>query len=91
VNEFKRLVPSFQKFLDEQTEEEQKRKALSLELEKENKIRDEKAREAELERQKEELQRRSIQVSERYRFSPLPNFVLSRKLLSGTRTGTGTV
>jgi hemerythrin-like domain-containing protein len=64
VKEFKRLVPNFQQHLEDEEQAERTRQAQNLELEKENKIREEKARETELERQKEELQRRSIQVLE---------------------------
>jgi CO dehydrogenase/acetyl-CoA synthase beta subunit len=62
IQEFTRIVPSFQQFLAQHEEAELSRSAQSEELEQENKIQDEKDRETQMEKQSEEMQRRSIQV-----------------------------
>ncbi len=62
LREFGRIVPSFQLHLEEQAAAEQERSALTLAAQQENKIQEEKDRETQMEKQSEEMQRRSIQV-----------------------------
>ncbi len=61
LREFGRIVPSFQLHLKEQAAAQQERSALTLAAQQENKIQDEKDRETQMEKQSEEMQRRSIQ------------------------------
>jgi hypothetical protein len=62
LREFGRIVPSFQLHLEEQAAAQQERSALTLAAQQENKIQEEKDRETQMEKQSEEMQRRSIQV-----------------------------
>ena len=62
IREFSRIVPNFQLYLEDQEQAEQTRLALNVVTEQENKIQEEKDRETQMEKQSEEMQRRSIQV-----------------------------